>query len=79
MDAYIVLQKQTLQCYTIKPEDKHFLYICPNASISIYKRKLLSINPLLETPSICNDENLLSHIIRDITFQAYIINQQVAE
>lgn len=80
MDACIVLQKKIRQCYKIKQEDKHFFFP-PHLlkCISIYKRKLLSLNPLLETPSICNDENLLSHIIRDITFRAYIINQQVGE
>lgn len=54
-------------------------HICPNVSLLICKRKLLGISPLLETPSICNDENLLSRIISDITFQTYIINQRVGE
>lgn len=74
----MVLQKKIPQCYTIKHEDKHFFSTF--AQMHLYQfTKLLSINPLLETPSICSDENLLSHIIRDITFQAYIINQQVGE
>lgn len=73
MDACI-LPKKIPQHYKIKQEDKHFfphLLKC----ISIYKRKLLISNP----PSICNAGNLLSHMIKNITFQASVINEQVAE
>lgn len=50
-----------------KNEDKHFF--------PPYLLKCISISKKI----ICNDENLLSHIIKDITFRAYIINQQVGE
>lgn len=78
MDVYIVLQRKILRCYAIKWEDKYFFTSAPMCLYQFTKESCLAY-PLLETPSICNDENLLSHIIRDITFQAYIINQQVSE
>lgn len=77
MDACIALQKKLFQPYEIKQEDQHFISPYLLKCISIYNRKLLSLNPLLESPAICND--LLSHIIRDIPFPAYVINQQVGE
>ena len=44
------------------------------------RRKPLSIMLLVDTTSsLCDDEDLLSHIIRHITFQHYIINHIVSE
>ena len=79
LDRCIVLKRNILQRYTIKQKDKHFF---TSPLIRLYQftqKKLLNINPLIETPSICNGEDLLSHIIRDITLRAYIINQQVGK
>lgn len=74
MDACI-LQKKIPQHYKIKQEDKHPpTHTFAQMHISLQKKAAY-----LQPPSIYNAGNQLSHMIIDITFQATVINQQVAE